>query len=383
MPSRCTSSGLHHGIRRALAASAALVVLAAILIAPAGAEARASYVIVGHGYGHGVGLSQWGAYGLAKHGRGYRAIATHYYRGTKVGMVRAGRTLRVLLGAEAGGVRFRGSRRACGHDLKPARAYRAALRGGRVQLRRGNGKRIAGCGRKLVAKPAGATLRIGGQGRYRGELLAAASGGQLLVVNQVGIEGYARGVLANEMPASWPLDALRAQALATRSYALATGGRDRWFDLYDDTRSQVYGGVATEQKRTNRAVRTSRRQVLRYRGDVIPAFFSSSSGGRTASVQFGFPGASPKPYLTSVRDPFDDASPYHRWRVRMSRSEIESRLSGLLKGRFRGVRITKRGDSPRIVTARIRGTGGGTAVSGATLRDRLGLRSTWFKVKRR
>jgi stage II sporulation protein D len=369
------AAGIHF---RAIAAVPTVLVLLVLLVLAAPSPAAAKrFVVTGHGNGHGVGMSQWGAYGYAKHGAGYRKIATHYYKYSKVARVRAGKQVRVLIGSSHS-VEFSRSRRACGRDLKPGRTYRAVTGGSRVKLERGNGKRIARCGKKLVAKGSGGKIKIGGEGKFRGDLVAAASGGSLLVINQLSLDDYVAGVIANEMPSSWPLAALQAQALAARSYALSTAAGHGPFDVYDDTRSQVYGGLASETKRTNRAVRRSKRQVLEYRGDVITAYFSSSSGGRTENVEYGFPGASPQPYLKSVKDPYDGASPDHRWRLRFSRNGIEAALSGLVKGRFKGIKVTKRGVSPRIVSAKIRGSGGSTRVSGSDLRARLSGRSTWM-----
>jgi stage II sporulation protein D len=371
---------------RAIAAAPALLLLLAlmVLLAAASPAAAKRFVVTGHGNGHGVGMSQWGAYGYAKHGADYRKIATHYFKHSKVARVRAGKQIRVLIGSASNAVEFSRSRRACGHDLKPGRTYRAVARGSRVKLERGNGKRIARCGGKLVAKGSGGKIKIGGEGKFRGDLVAAGSSRSLLIINQLSLDDYVAGVIANEMPSSWPLDALQAQALAARSYALSTAGGGGPFDVYDDTRSQVYGGLASETKRTNRAVSRSKRQVLEYRGDVITAYFSSSSGGRTENVEYGFPGASPEPYLKSVKDPYDDASPDHRWRLSYSRNGVEAALSGLIKGRFKGIKVTKRGVSPRIVTAKVLGSGGATRVSGSDLRSRFSGRSTWmtFRWKR-
>ena len=130
--------------------------------------------------------------------------------------------------------------------------------GPRVRLERPNGRRIASCGGKLVAKGVAGPIRIGGQGSYRGDLVVASKAGTGYVINQVEVDDYVRGVIANEMPSSWPRAALGAQAMAARSYALATDSGGRLFDQYDDTRSQVYGGVAVETKRTNRSSRPPR-----------------------------------------------------------------------------------------------------------------------------
>jgi len=360
---------------------AALALLALLLAAPSAATAKTKFQLRGGGYGHGVGMSQWGAYGYAKRGKDYRAIATHYYKKTKIDQVKSSKSIRVLLDTGSG-VSFSRSKRACGRDLKPSRTYRAALRGSKVRLEQANGKRIVGCGGKLVAKGVAGPIQIGDLGGYRGDLRAVASGGKLYITNQVSLDDYVKGVIPTEMPASWPLAALQAQAVAARSYALATDAGGDVFDQYDDTRSQVYGGVASETAKTNRAVRKSRRQVLEHRGEVIAAYFFSSSGGRTENVEFGFPGAEPQPYLKSVRDPYDGASPDHRWRESFSRNEMSSRLDGLFRGRFQGIRVLKRGASPRVVKARILGSKRSSNVTGSDLRLRLDLRSTWFKVKR-
>jgi len=366
---------------RALARRTILLALLLLTTLSATASAETRYRVIGGGFGHGVGMSQWGAYGYAKHGTPYRDIATHYFKGTKVGRVKASRTIRVLLGTDPD-ASFTGAKRACGTNLRPSRTYRAAMGGDRIRLERGNGKRLARCGGKLVAKGASGPIRIGGQGAFRGDLVTVAKSGKQYVVNQLGIDDYVKGVVPNEMPPSWPLAALQTQALTARSYALATDAGGRIFDQYDDTRSQVYGGIAGETAATNEAVRKSRRQVLEFKGEVIPAFYSSSSGGRTENVEFGFPGTEPKPYLKSVRDPYDDASPDHRWRESFSRGEMESMLSGLVPGRFRGIKVTKRGVSPRIVAAKVLGTRGATRVTGSDLVVRLGLRSSWAKFKR-
>jgi stage II sporulation protein D len=122
---------------------------------------------------------------------------------------------------------------------------------------------------------------------------------------------------------------------------------------------------------------------VRYRRRVATTYYFSTSGGQTESVEFGFPGADPVPYLRSVRDSYDGASPYHRWRVRYSQSEMESRLSDLFAGRLRKINVLKRGDSPRIVRARVVGTRGSSKISGLGLQSRLGLRSTWARFHKR
>jgi stage II sporulation protein D len=366
-------------VRRTLIGLAAGIVVAASFAWVGGASA-ATWVLKGRGFGHGVGMSQYGAYGLARHGRGYRAILEHYYRHTRVGRA-SGHPIRVLLGSGSDSVAFKKARKACGKRLRPSHRYRFKRSGSGVTLRGSNGRRLARCGHAATAVGSG-TIRIRGKGSYRGKLRVKAAGGGLLVTNVVGVDGYAMGVVANEMPSSWSQGALRAQAVAARSFALAvsSGGS---FDVYDDTRSQVYGGKASETRSTNKACKRTKHQVVRYRKHIATTYYSSSSGGRTEAVQFGFPGATPVPYLKSVKDPYDSISPDHSWKVRYSQGEMESRLSGLFAGRLRNIKVLKRGDSPRIVRARVVGSRGSSKTTGPDLQGRLGLKSTWVRFHKR
>ena len=135
--------------------------------------------------------------------------------------------------------------------------------------------------------------------------------GRLQVVNVVGVDPYIRGVVSQEVPDDWPLEVVKAQAVAARSYALAqAAGRSI---LYSDTRSQVYGGIEAESDVGDKAVAATSRQVLMFDGKVATTFFFSSSGGRTADVEDVFIGGTPIPYLVSVPDPDDKLSPHHRW----------------------------------------------------------------------
>ena len=130
-------------------------------------------------------------------------------------------------------------------------------------------------------------------------------------MNTVALDSYLRGVVPSEMPNRWPAEALAAQAIVARTYALAhlhSGD----FDVYSDTRSQVYGGIAAEAASSDDAVAETAGQVVLYDGELADTFFFSSSGGRTANVQDVWGGAA-VPYLVSVSDPYDTLSPYHNW----------------------------------------------------------------------
>ena len=221
--------------------------------------------------------------------------------------------------------------------------------------------------------------------RYRGGIRALPSGGRFDLVNVVDMEDYLRGVVPREMPSSWGDDtpaALASQAIAARSYALSTMTPTSTFDVFDDERSQVYGGVDAEDPRSNRAVRQTRGTVLTYDGAVITAYFFSTSGGRTEDVQNVFSGSGARPYLKSVPDPFDKISPYHVW---PDPPTFTARRLGDLLGLgapVTAVDVVRRGISPRVVQARVTTASGRTATfSGWTMRGKLGLRDTWFSVR--
>lgn len=359
-------------IRRHLALAATFAWLT--IPAPAAAETR--WVIRGAGWGHGIGMSQWGAYGFARRGATYRRILAHYYTGTAIGRAEP-RTIRVLLKANRRRITFSGAEVACGRRLDPARRYRATRGGQGVALRSAGGKVLGSCPSPLRATgPAG--IAVAGRSRYRGALeVRAGVFGGVTAVNAVGLEYYVKGVVPNESPASWPIEALKAQAVAARSYALATGVQGLGFDQFADTRSQVYRGLSSETAASNRAVEATAGEVVTYAGEVAVTYFFSTSGGRTENIELAWPGSRPRPWLKSVPDPYDGASPHHRWRVRLSQASMERRLGKLVPGRLRSIRVLERGRSPRIVYAEIVGSEGRRRVTGATLRKRLKLRDTW------
>jgi SpoIID/LytB domain protein len=201
-------------------------------------------------------------------------------------------------------------------------------------------------------------------------------------VRKVPLERYVRGVVSAEMPASWPPAALEAQAIASRTYALTAHAGGSRFDVYSDTRSQMYRGVAAETAQTNAAIAATAGQILTYAGQPAITYFSASSGGMTEDVQNAFQGSEPKPWLVGVPDPYD-AGPQFEWTVTMSFAKAARRLRGLVKGRLLAIEVLQRGVSPRILTAAIVGSKGRTEIGGAELAARLGLQSTWahFSVR--
>ncbi len=353
-----------------------------LLLAPS-AQAGVRWEVVGHGFGHGVGMSQYGAYGYANHGKGYRFILRHYYSGTTIGQLAGPRIVRVLLDVSGGDVGFSGAGSACGKALDPGRDYEAHRAGSGVRLRSSGGRPIAACGHKLRAAGHG-RIAIAGVGTYRGALEVVpteSDAGSLNTVNAVPVDQYVKGVIPNESPPSWPQAELRSQAVAARSFALTGAVGGNGFDLYNDTRSQVYEGISSETTSTNEAAGATRGQVVMYGGKIAETFFSACSGGHTESVQNVFFGP-PVPYLVGVPDPYDGACPLHNWKLEFSGPEISSRLGAYLDGRLKQVVVTKRGVSPRIVEAKLIGTGGTTKVHGEQLETALGGYSTWMDFRK-
>jgi stage II sporulation protein D len=352
-----------------------------LLLAP-GAQAGVRWDVVGHGFGHGVGMSQYGAYGYARHGKGYRFILGHYYSGTTIGTLGGPRIVRVLLDVSGGDIGFSGATSACGQALDPGRDYEAHRVGSAVSLRSSGGRSLANCGHTLRAAGRGRVTIAGSPFRGALEVVPTESdGGSLNEIDALPVDQYVKGVIPNESPPSWPQAELRAQAVAARSFALTGAVGGNGFDLYDDTRSQVYEGLSSETAATDEAADATRGQVVMYGGKIAETYFSACSGGHTESVQNVFFGPA-IPYLVGVPDPYDGACPLHNWKLEFSGPQISSRLGAYLRGRLKQVIVTKRGVSPRIVEAKLIGTGGVTKVRGDQLESALGSYSTWMEFRK-
>ena len=262
----------------------------------------------GHGWGHGVGLGQWGAKGMALAGLNYRFIDQHFYTGTTWASLDTANTpihVAVLWGTATYRVIPSG----------PAQL----LSGGRVtNIAPGQTVSLAPSGgvQKLVPTSAATRMTVyGPSGRYhayRGTIVAQPSSGLLYIINVLPIEDYLRGL--GEVPSSWPLEAIKAQIVAARCYALTHMGSTGLYDVDDTTQFQVYRGIDSESAPQNAAVDQTAGQVLMYGGRVIEAFFSASDGGHTANVSDVFGGSlATYPYLRGVVDPWDIVAPRHTW----------------------------------------------------------------------
>jgi stage II sporulation protein D len=215
-----------------------------------------------------------------------------------------------------------------------------------------------------------------GQRRYRGRFQLRLEAGRLQVVNHVPLEVYLPSVVGSEMPASWPLEALRAQAVAARTYALKGRKPSALFDLQATTASQVYKGVEAETPSTRAAVEGTRGLVLTYNNALIDAVFHSSSGGNTESSGDLWPRQ--LPYLVSVPD-YDNTSPVRDWRQPLDQTKLRQAFPEL--GGALGIDVVSTTPTGRVRQARVVGPSGQLALTGAQLRSRLGLKSTWVRFE--
>lgn len=336
--------------------------------------AKTAIVLNGHGWGHGLGMSQWGAYGYAKHGWTYDRILAHYYRGTALGATQV-KTVRVLLVEGKGKVTLSSTtvwrvvdEEGAKHQLEPARVVLTP----KLELDSGDGETLS-LGEKATfnASP----ISVNGK-PYRGAVRVSVVNGKLRVVNVLGLEAYLKGVVASEMPSAWHSEALKAQAVAARTYAIASLKKGADFDLYSDVRSQVYGGLAAEAPTASAAIDATAGKVVLYDGKVITAYFFSTSGGRTVSAA-ELTGRA-VPYLVSVADPYDTASPHHDWGpVLLDAAKVGKQLKA--GGPVTDLQTTL-GPSGRVQEATAVTATGESTFTGTQLRKELELRSTWFTV---
>jgi stage II sporulation protein D len=349
------------------------------------ADAAVRHVVRGAGFGHGIGMSQYGAYGYALQGAGYEDILAHYYSGTQLGRAPS-RPVRVLLQPDDPYIRFRGASSANGASLSPDTTYVARRSGSGVALATASGKRVDRVAAPLQASGPGSLRLLGpavngvSNGLYRGAIEVLPDGGGVTAINVLDLDQYVKGVVAGEMSSSWPLEALKVQAIAARTYALATAKSGGAFDLYPDTRSQVYRGVIGESVRSNAAVDQTAGRIVTYGGEPAVTYYFSTSGGYTESIEYSFIGSLAKPWLVGVPDPYDDRSPYHRWQASFSTATLTRALGA--RGTFERLNVLQRGVSPRVVRARVVGSAGSTTITGPEIRSRLGLRDTWMTFVR-
>ncbi|MRK02930.1 SpoIID/LytB domain-containing protein [Aeromicrobium sp. S22] len=358
--------------------------------------------VSGHGYGHGIGMSQYGAQGAARSGVKYDKILSTYYPGTKLSS--KGGSIRVLISQDTtdavdvvagSGLIFRkltsGFKAKLPTTISGAKVTRWRIvqvssrkTQSALQYRTTGGykayKNIRWTGDGQFEGPSriGLVMPSGSSVKYRGAIrsaLPAKGSTKRDTVNVLPIDHYVRGVIAAEMPAGWKPEALKAQAVAARTYGVRSMSAARYYDICSTTACQVYGGASRETATTDAAVRATSGKILTYGG--VPAFtqFSSSSGGYTAKGS--------QPYLKAGVDPYDNWSgnANHAWSTTVSAATIQKAYPSI--GKLKQLKITKRsgaGDwGGRVTSINLIGSAKTVTISGDDARWAFGLKSNWFR----
>lgn len=212
---------------------------------------------------------------------------------------------------------------------------------------------------------------------YRGRTRLIRQGNGITALNVVDLEQYLYSVVGAEAIPTWPLEALKAQAVAARTYALhkTATASNQYYDLDTTTKTQVYKGLETEFLSTHEAVNATLGQVMTYQGKTILAVFHSSSGGHTENVEDVW--TSPLPYLRGVVD-YDQSAPVFQWTKSFTGSQLGSLVGGV--GRVRSLIPERTTPHGRVVSLKIVGDRGSKRISGTQFRQALDLRSTLFTI---
>lgn len=383
-----------------LAGALALTLPALPAIAETPLPPDAVLTIPGRGWGHGRGMGQYGAKGMAQGSRTYREILSHYYTGITYG-TRANDWLRVLVETSPDVVVTSSAsftiKYSDGEVLATSSTafpqWRVTYVSGnyRVQKRKDGTEAwvaVATDPRYIVFAGSSDALVLmlanGSRIPYRGTMTARyASGDGMRSINTLRMEDYLRGVVPRESPSSWPAEQLKAQTVAARTYAYRKRDNSRergtTYDICASTACQVYGGKQ-EAASTDAAISATAGIVLLYDGAPILAEYSSTTGGYTA------PGS--VPYQKAVPDPTDSISPYHEWQAQVPVRDIESTWPAL--GRLVKAEIAERNGfgewGGRVRTLRLVGTDSTVTVSGDGFRSAFsaskygGVRSSWFTI---
>lgn len=357
-------------------------------------------VVRGHGYGHGHGMSQYGAQGAALEGKTYKEIVDFYYPGTSWDKVRG--QVRVLITADTttdlvvrpiDGLTLRDRGDAATYELPEVHGvthWRLDVRDGETvvgyltdrwrRYKPGGKSSLVGDGEFFAPAPI-TLLTPSGSHDYRGILRAASPSPNSTArdtVNVLSMDRYVMGVVPYEMPASWHPEAVRAQAIAARTYATwsRNQSRGRYYQICDTTACQVYGGASGEDARSNQAVQDTARQILTYAGQPAFTQFSSSSGGWTSAGSVS--------YLPAQKDPFDgwEGNPVHSWSTTIDAGQFERTYPSL--GRLTRIQVVSRDGhgawAGRVNNVVLDGSRNDVTISGDTFRWIFGLRSTWFSI---
>jgi SpoIID/LytB domain protein len=400
-------SGAAMNGRRAVAAAAVLTTVAgsltsAVVQAPeaVAVQQAAMKTIQGRGFGHGRGMSQYGAQGAAIAGKSAKQILDFYYPGTAVG--RATGSIRIRINADSSdGVRVAVADNLRVRDISAGKVWTLPRSASMsqwsldpygehgTQLKSFDAKKrtwtvwsyFKGMGQFEGPAVIALIVPSGSQTGYRGSLRTLdVAGPHFDTINVLPLETYLLGVVPRESPSGWRPAALQAQAVAARTYAAyhRRWAGSRGYDLCDTTACQVYGGWGSEVSSTNSAIRTTAGQIRLYRNTPIMAEFSSSNGGATV--------ASGMPYQVTKADGWD-AYPGNRnanadWTVTRSTAAVQAAFG---VGALRTLKVLSRtGVGPgggRVLRIEAVGVSGRKVLTGDQLRSKLKLRSNWFYIK--
>lgn len=368
--------------------------------------ASGTWVVDGHGYGHGRGMSQWGARAAAASGLTAERILAFYYPGsarTGIGnplvRVRVGTESSLVLRPVAG-MRISWP----GHSVllpvvKGGLKWQVAANGSTMRMRYRTAEAWVWWGpalpRQVSVTASHGILRVYWADRtstdYRESLIATRSGSGVVAVNRLHLDSYLRGVVPRESPSYWPRQALRAQAVAARTYAYASvrSPRSTLWDICDSTACQVYGGAARysaggsrlygEQATTTTAVTSTAGMVLTRAGRVVATEYSASNGGWIASGGTA--------YLPPKRDPYTAGDPNASWSFRVNVVALGKKF-GL--ARLDKLQVTGRDGQGawggRLTQARLTGIDGvgkprAVVLTGSQLKNALGAKSNYLRLR--
>lgn len=377
--------------------------------AEAVAPVNSTITVTGAGWGHGIGLSQYGAYGAANAGLTYSKILAFYYAKTTLGSLNSGNTIRIWITAD-------NDNRL---NLKPASGLKVVDSAGKsyvlprgsmytqwrisrsgtnrvLQYRNASGSWLTkspglnsarvwyaenpATGYVMVPIPGGTTKDL------RGRVSLRFSGTGARTVNTLPMESYLRSVVPSEMPTSWSLEAVKSQAVAARSYAArlrSTASASAIYDTCDTSACQVYRGLATrsgtsrtvnEDARGDEAVQSTANKVVKYGSELALTMYSSSNGGHSADGG--------KPYLVAKPDPYDGKPRSQLWSVSLSSSKIQAAYPTI--GTLKSVDVTGRdGDGPwggRATSVTIKGSKASISVTGGSFKKTFGLKERLFLI---
>ena len=383
------------GLTLGLAGAASLTTPATAAADPSTSARSGSFHVSGAGFGHGWGMSQYGAYGAARQGLTWKQILAFYYPKTVRSALPSTGTIRVWVTADSDGslgfkpaagakisdgsksyslptgsayATWRISRSGAGYKLSH-KSSSGSWKTRSTGLGTGTWKVTSSSGSLRLVLPSGSTRG------YRGSLSLIKRGSSGRTVNTVTMENYVRAVVPSEMPTSWHPNAVRAQAVAARTYGafLRARSSSSGYDICDTTSCQVYRGMDNETGNGDAAVAATAHVIMSFNGKPAYTQFTSSNGGQITTGDYS--------YQIAQKDPYDGLIKSQTWSKTISASRLGNAFG---VGTAKRVQITKRDGygkwGGRVTTIKITGTKKSVTVSGTTFKGKFGMRGNYFTV---